>query len=299
MPAPTRRFALLGAAGLLAGACTPARLIGNLTPRDPAVELAIDQEYGPLERQKIDVFGPPAPSGKAPIAIFVYGGGWVSGSRKEYVWAGKALAHEGFVAMAPDYRLAPETSFPGFVEDLALAVRWAVDNGARLGGDPGRIVLIGHSAGAYNAAMVALDPRYLKAVGVDRRRIKAFAGLAGPYYFPTIQGPILTKVFRPSKSEAYQAINFASPQSPATFLAAGSRDSRVMPVNTRRLGQTLQAKGVLAEWHIYPGLTHADVLRALARNRREATPVYDDMMRFLKKQVGLTPVHQAMVSASG
>lgn len=299
MPAPTRRFALLGVAGLLAGACTPARFMSNLTPRDPAVEVAIDQAYGPLGRHRIDVFAPPEGSARAPIAIFVYGGGWMTGSRKEYVWAGKALAHEGFLAMVPDYRLAPEVTFPGFVEDVALAVRWAVDNGARLGGDPNRIVLIGHSAGAYNAAMVALDPRYLKAVGVDRRRIKAFAGLAGPYYFPRIEGPVLTKAFRPSKTEAYQAINFASAQSPAAFLAAGSADSRVVPINTRRLGETLQAKGVETEWHIYPGLTHADLVRCLARNEREAMPVYSDMMRFLKTQVGLKPVQHAMVGAAG
>lgn len=293
MTLPSRRIALLGAAGLLAGACTPARLINNITPRDQAMELSIDQDYGPLPRHKVDVFGPFDRTGGAPIAIFVYGGGWKSGHRKEYVWAGKTLAHEGFVTMVPDYRLAPEVTFPGFVEDIALAVRWAVDNGPRFGGDPNRIVLIGHSAGAYNAAMVSLDPRYLKAVGVDRRRIKAFAGLAGPYYFPKIAGPILTTAFKPSKSEAYQAIKFVSPQAPAAFLAAGSEDRTVVPINTEKMAEALRAKGVEVEAHIYPGMSHAGVLRHLGLGRRNAAPVYTDMMRFLKKQVGMASVQHA------
>lgn len=287
MTLPTRRLALLGGAGLLAAACTPARIINNTTPRDAALELSIDEAYGPLERHRIDVFGPPDRPRGAPIAIFVYGGGWTTGSRKEYVWAGKTLAHEGFVTMIPDYRLAPEVKFPGFVEDVALAVRWAVENGPRFGGDPSRIVLIGHSAGAYNAAMVAFDPHYLKAVGVDRRRIKAFAGLAGPYYFPKIAGPVLTKAFEPAKAPAYQAVNFVDRHSPAAFLAAGSEDRRVVPINTQKMGEALQAKGVETEWHIYPGLSHADVLLTMRRFRRGQTSVYGDMMLFLKRQVGM------------
>ncbi|HYE46984.1 MAG TPA: alpha/beta hydrolase [Caulobacter sp.] len=294
----TRRLTLVGAAGALAGACTPARFVSSITPRDPALELAIDQAYGPLERHKVDVFGPPGTPGKAPIAIFVYGGGWKSGYRKEYIWAGKTLAHEGFVTLVPDYRLAPEVTFPAFVQDIALAVRWAVDNAGRFGGDPNRIVLVGHSAGAYNAAMVALDPRYLKAVGVDRRRIRAFAGLAGPYYFPKIHGPILTAAFTPSAGQAYQVINFASPQAPAAFLAAGSEDSVVVPINTRKLGQALQSKGVETEWRIYPGLSHAGVLLSLSRPRRAQAPVYDDMIGFLKRQVGMTPSRHAAATTA-
>src|SRR5690606_27264695 len=144
---------------------------------------------------QLDVYGPPGRASGAPVAVFVYGGGWSSGSRKEYQWAGKMLAAQGFVTVVCDYPLVPEVRFPRFIEDVALAVRWAGDKAAGHGGDASRIVLVGQSAGAYNAAMVALDPRYLKAVGVDRNRIKAFAGLAGPYYFPTLDGPILSKTF--------------------------------------------------------------------------------------------------------
>jgi acetyl esterase/lipase len=143
--------------------------------------------------------------------------------------------------------------------------------------------------------MVSLDPRYLKAVGVDRRRIKAFAGLAGPYYFPKLAGPVLTQAFGEPKGQTYQAINFASAQAPAAFLAAGDRDRVVVPINTEKMGQTLSAKGVDTEWHIYPGQTHASVLLGLSRPRRARSPVYDDMIHFLKRQVGL-PRHRPLAA---
>jgi len=289
----TRRLGLAGLAAGLAAACTPARLFNTITPDDPARVLARDETYGALPRQKLDVYGPlsggPMSGGEAaPVAVFVYGGAWNSGSRAEYVWAGKALASQGFVSVVPDYRLAPDVRFPAFVEDIAASVRWIVDNIGRFGGDGRRIVLVGHSAGAYNAAMVSLDPGYLRAAGVDPACIKAFAGLAGPYYFPDLDGPILKAAFGTVPGEAYQVIRFASETSPAAYLAHGGADRTVIPRNTERLAKALRDKGVEVESHIYPGLSHADVLLAMSRTFRGRRPVWDDMIPFLRRQVGLS-----------
>jgi acetyl esterase/lipase len=129
------------------------------------------------------------------VAVFFYGGSWDSGRRQDYAWVGRALAAQGFLTIVPDYRLYPAVRYPGFVEDGALAVRWAADHARALGGDPGRIVLIGHSAGAYIAAMLALDDRWLEAAGVDPKAVRAFAGLSGPYDFLPLDGPVTQRTF--------------------------------------------------------------------------------------------------------
>ncbi|NBB16485.1 alpha/beta fold hydrolase [Caulobacter sp. SLTY] len=284
----TRRTGLIGLAGAFLAACTPARLLDAVVADDAAATLVKDVSFGDSPRLKLDVYGPPRGAKGAPVAIFIYGGGWSSGSRREYQWTGKMLAAQGFVTVVPDYRLTPEVKFPTFIEDVAQAVRWAVDHAAEHGGDPSRIVLIGHSAGAYNAAMVALDPRYLKAVGVDRKRIKAFAGLAGPYYFPNLDGPILSRTFGGTDDKIYQTLDYATAGSPAAFLVAGSADRTVLPRNTERLAAALRKEGVEVESKIYAGLSHADVLLHLSRTFRGRSSVYADMTGFLRKQVGLS-----------
>lgn len=284
----TRRSGLIGLAGAFLAACTPARFLDTVFPDDGGTTLIKDVSFGDNPRQKLDVYGPPGGPLDAPVALFVYGGGWNSGSRKEYQWAGKMLAAQGFVTVVADYRLTPEVRFPAFIEDVAAAVRWAVDHAPEHGGDPSRIVLVGHSAGAYNAAMVALDPRYLKAVGVDRKRIKAFAGLAGPYYFPNLDGPILSKTFAGAPDDKiYQTLDYAGPGSPAAFLVAGDADKTVRPRNTERLAEALRKAGVEVESHIYPGQSHADVLLNLSRAFRGRSPEYGQLIGFLRRQAGL------------
>ena len=284
----TRRTGLIGLAGAFLAACTPARFLDSVFPDDAATTLIKDVSFGDHPRQKLDVYGPPDGKPGAPVAMFVYGGGWNTGSRREYQWAGKMLAAQGFVTVVADYRLTPEVSFPSFIEDVAAAVRWAVDHTPEHGGDPSRIVLVGHSAGAYNAAMVALDPRYLKAVGVDRKRIKAFAGLAGPYYFPDLSGPVLSKTFAGAPdNKVYQTLDYAGPASPAAFLVAGDADKTVRPRNTERLAGALKTAGVEVESHIYPGQSHADVLLNLSRTFRGRSTQYAQLTGFLRRQAGL------------
>src|SRR5687768_4052949 len=186
-----RRTALkLGTAMLglitLAG-CSPAGLLNGISrvSGDGNSRLAVrGAAYGPLPRNKLDVWVPASPpDGPLPVVIFFYGGGWVSGDRGDYGFAGRAFAAQGFVTIVADYRLVPEVRFPAFLQDGALAVKWARDNVARYGGDPGRISLAGHSAGAYQAAMLALDRRYLRAAGVDPAIVRAAALLAAPTDF--------------------------------------------------------------------------------------------------------------------
>ncbi len=101
----------------------------------------------------------------------------------------KALARRGYVAVLPDYRIYPQARYPDFLDDGARAVRWAKDNATRFGGDPQKLFLMGHSAGAHIAAMLALDATWLQKVGlVPGRDIAGLIGISGPYDFLPLQG---------------------------------------------------------------------------------------------------------------
>lgn len=217
------------------------------------------------------------------MLLFFYGGAWNSGRRADYGWAARALAAQGFLVVVPDYRLHPEVRYPCFLEDAALATRWAADHAEALGGDPSRLLTVGHSAGAYIAAMLALDARYLQAAGVDPGAVKAFAGLSGPYAFLPLDGAISTRTFGHVEDlPATQPISFVRADAPAAFLATGEADTTVRPRNTRKLAKALREAGVAVEEQIYPGLDHAAPLLALSRPLRSRAPVLAEMAAFLK-----------------
>jgi acetyl esterase/lipase len=189
--------------------------------------------------------------------------------------------------VVPDYRLYPEVRYPEFLNDGAAAIRWARDHAADYGGDPTRIVLAGHSAGAYNAAMLALDGAFLSEAGVDPSNIKAFAGLSGPYYFLPLDDPATIATFGEYPDlPSTQPSKYVTAASPAGFLAHGGADALVRPSNTEGLGRKLDRAGVAQEVKIYPGLSHADVVVALSRLFRGKAPVLDDMAAFLHAHAG-------------
>nr|WP_295108674.1 alpha/beta hydrolase [uncultured Caulobacter sp.] len=283
----TRRAGLAALAALTTSACSPLSVFATLTPKDAARVEGRGSRYAPGARGGVDVYAPPGARGPAPVAVFFYGGSWDSGRRQDYGWAARALAAQGFLTLVPDYRLYPEVRFPSFLDDCAQAVRWAIDHAAELGGDPSRIVLVGHSAGAYNAAMLALDPRYLAAVGVAPSAIKAFAGLSGPYAFLPLDGPITQRTFGEAADlQATQPTTFARADAPPAFLATGDKDTTVFPRNTRKLAAALREAGARVEERHYAGLDHAGTVLALSRPFRRRAPLLADMAAFLKSAAG-------------
>lgn len=266
---------------------SPLPLFALIAPKDAAQAPRRGARYAEGARGGVDVYGPGLAEGSAPVAVFFYGGSWDSGERRHYRWVARALAAQGFLALVPDYRLHPEVRFPDFLEDGALAVRWAVDHAADLGGDPRRIVLLGHSAGAYNAAMLALDPRYLQAAGVDPGVIRAFAGLSGPYAFLPLESPVTRRTFgHASDLDATQPVTFARADAPAAFLATGDQDTVVRPRQTRRLAAALRAAGAPVEERHYAGMGHAGPVLALSRLFRRKSTLLTDLTTFLKAAAG-------------
>jgi len=268
---------------LAAGACAPLRTFNTIIPKDGGTRrVAHAAAYGPDPRQTLDVY---EPAGKAttprPIIVFFYGGSWNSGDKRDYSFVGRALAARGFVTVIPDYRLVPGIVFPEFLRDGATAVRWVRAHATEFGADRDRIVLAGHSAGAYNAAMLAVDPQWL---GADRAAVRGFVGLAGPYDFLPFDVPASIDTFsRWPRPEDTQPINFASADDPPALLLHGADDTTVLPRNSIALARKLREAGVDAEFKAYPKVGHAGIVTALAVPLRGRAPSLADLTAFARR----------------
>ena len=258
-------------------------LFNALVPKDlGSKRIARGLSYGPSERHKLDIYAPRWRREKLPVLVFIYGGSWSDGDRSNYEFAGRAMAALGYVVVVADYRLVPEVEYPGFLIDCTDAYAWTVAHIAEHGGDSSRIGLMGHSAGAYNAAMLALDPAYLRKRGL-LDGLKCLVGLSGPYDFLPFDGPISLRVFGGIQNpDRTQPANLVSDRLPAAFLGSGDRDDLVSPRNTKTLAARLAgAGGEVVERH-YPSLGHPHTLLALAVPMRAFTPVRRDVAEFLK-----------------
>ncbi len=286
------RFAISSAAlaclsAGLAG-CSPLSAYNALAPVDTGVTLTkTGIAYGTHPRQKLDVYvpdtSPPRNAVTAPMVVIFYGGSWNSGNKEDYGFLGKALASRGFVAVVADYRLVPEVRFPAFLDDGAAAVAWAHRNAPSLGGDPNQLFLLGHSAGAYIAAMVALDKTYLNKAGSSPAIIKGVAALAGPYDFLPLDVDVAREAFGRAKNLAVtQPVNFATSRAPAMFLATGSADTTVQPRNTYALAERLKQAGTTVVVRSYPQVTHVGLLLAMSVPFRHQAPVLDDVSDFIR-----------------
>ena len=248
--------------------------------------------YGELPEQRFDVFVPGTSMDEAdqaagtPLVVFLYGGSWSMGSRRDYRFAGQALAARGFTVMVPDYRLYPQVRYPDFLTDCAQAVGYALEHARELGADPRRVFLFGHSAGAYNAAMLALDPRWLRAVGHSPDELAGWVGLAGPYDFLPIQDPGVKLVFDwPGTSPDTQPINHVDDISrplPA-FLGAAPGDEVVRPTrNSLALMEKMTARGTPVTFRSYEHTSHALLVGALSWPLTAIAPVLDDTVAFMR-----------------
>ncbi|MGC1302754.1 MAG: alpha/beta hydrolase, partial [Caulobacteraceae bacterium] len=188
------------------------------------------------------------------------------------------------VTVMPDYRLYPEVRWPAFLQDNAQATAWARAHAAEYGGDPGEQFLKGHSAGAYNAVMLAVDRRWLGEVGLDPRRdLKGVVGLAGPYDFLPLRKEELKTIFGPPEQRPdTQPINHVDGDAPPLFLATDTADKVVDPGNTSRMAAKVRSLGGEAETREYKGLDHALVIGAVAAPLRFLAPVLADASQFIR-----------------
>lgn len=272
-----------GALMAVIAACSPLKMLNALTP-DGTFDRTEGIAYGSDPRQKLDVYVPRHPMVNAPVVVFFYGGSWNSGSRSDYSFVGEALASRGIVAVLADYRLYPQVRYPLFLQDAAGAVAWTHDHIQQYSGNPQRLYLMGHSSGAYNVAMLALDPALLGAVGLSPHNLSGWIGLAGPYDFLPIQNQEVRPVFFwPDSPPQSQPINHVSRGAPPALLMASTDDDVVNPTrNTGGLALKLREAGVPVQDLYFSRTSHATLVAALSRPMRGLAPVLDEVTSFVR-----------------
>jgi acetyl esterase/lipase len=290
MTSPLRIVGLLAvvvAASLALAACSPLGTLNALSSSRTHT-LTADVAYGDNPRQKLDIYTPTsaAPAGGWPVVVFFYGGTWDTGKKKDYEFVGEAMASRGVLTIVADYRLYPEVRYPDFLKDSASALAYGLEKAASLGGNSKRVFVMGHSAGGYNAAMVALDARWLKDTGHSPKELAGWIGLAGPYDFYPIENPDAKPVFfHPNYPPNSQPIDYALPGSPRTFLGAAKKDDLVNPQrNTVGLATRLQAADVPVRVRLYEHVNHMTLIGVFAQPLRWLAPALKDVATFVNAE---------------
>jgi acetyl esterase/lipase len=279
------RFALLLGAVLIAivvvGCSNVVFLFANAPTAFGSFERRADLPYGEDPRQRLDVYSPRQALNR-PVVIFWYGGSWTMGSKANYRFVAAALAARGFVTVVPDYRLYPAVTFPAFCEDGAHALAWVEAHAREFGGDPQRIVLMGHSAGAHMAAFIAYNHAFDEQAGAETKSIVGLVALSGPYALAP-DTPVLHATFpAPYTIADWQPVRFVDARSPPTLLLHGLADDEVRPRHTLVLNDALLAKHVRVEMKLYPQGRHADTVAPFALLARHRSPAYEDSVAFIE-----------------
>ncbi len=269
-------------------ACSPVRVINGLTSTG-AYTLVDAVPYGANPRQRLDIYVPrtardSGAQSPLPVVVFFYGGSWTMGARSDYEFVGEALAARGFIAVIADYRLNPEVRYPAFLEDCAAAVGFVHRHIGLYGGDRTRLFLFGHSAGAYNVAMLALDPRWLAAQKMTPNSLEGWVGLAGPYdFFPSDNPAVQSTFMHPNYPAHAQPIVFVAGTSVPAFIGAARHDSLVDPNrNSAQLATRLQQGGTQVTYKVYDQVSHATLIGAWSWPLRWKASVLDDVVAFLR-----------------
>jgi len=278
------RLVLTGALASVAG-CTAIALTAVNVPAafgDYIAERNI--AYGTGASQELDVYRPSKQSSLRPVILFLYGGRWSSGSRQQYRFVAEALTKHGYVVVIPEYRLYPQTLFPGFIEDAAHALAWTHQHAGDYGGDPGKLFVMGHSAGAHIAAMLNYDEKYLRAAGGEPAWIRGFIGLAGPYDFLPITDPVLQKIFGPEERYAQsQPINFVDGKEAPALLLHGRDDQVVWMRNSQHLAAKIREQGGQVTEKYFDGMSHTDLLAAMSVYYRNRRTVLQEIDQFIER----------------
>ena len=264
----------------LAGCRSGEFLLANAPTELDRIDRHVDLAYGQDPRQRLDVYAPRHAVNR-PVVIFWYGGSWTEGSKADYRFVGTTLAEHGFVAVLADYRLYPQVTFPLFDEDGARAVAWVERHAQEFGGDPTRIVLMGHSAGGHTAAYLALDHAFLEKFGANPQAISGLVGLSGTYVLVPDTDTLRATLPPPYTQKDWQPIRFVDAQAPPTLLLHGLDDKEVLPEEAIELRDALARDHVRVELHLYAHRGHPDTVASFAPLARWRTPAVADTVKFI------------------
>ncbi len=274
------RVAFLVCVTLAMASCAAAL---NATVDTQGVQINHDIAYEPSGRHGLDIYRADTAVGARPVVVFLYGGGWRNGDRDDYTFAATALARQGFLVFVPDYRLYPEVQYPGFLDDAANAVAYVKRAAPSWGGDPTKLFVVAHSAGAYMAEMLALDPHWLETAGMSPRDLAGVVAIAGPADFLPMTGGDTRQVFGAHQNDpATQPINHVDGRNPPLLLLHGDADETVYPRNSTALAARIQAAGGPVALKTYPGVGHIGIVLGFSNLFRGKSPVLADTTRFIE-----------------
>lgn len=262
--------------GAMLSACAPVNLLNAITPSGSFSKLS-DQSYGELSRQTMDIYKPKMPKSGAPILVYTHGGSWDSGSKDIYKFFAEGFTRSGYTVAVPNYRLYPEGRFPDMIVDTAKAIKSVADR------YPDRpLIVMGHSAGAYNTLMAMQDPQFSRAEGLDIcARVAAIVALAPPTgIIPLTEEPFIT-IF-PDRFTAEDApLNNVNGPIPPVLFIHGMKDKTVYPQNSEALVEKIKARGGTAILKTYADLNHIDVIKVVSKHFDNDASVKSDIIGFI------------------
>jgi acetyl esterase/lipase len=228
-----------------------------------------DVAYGADPLQHLDVYQPRGAT-PAPMLLFVHGGGWSMGDKAELSWLGSKLAEQGVLVAVANYRLSPAVQHPAHAQDVAHALAWLYRNGANYGGDPQRLYVGGHSAGAHLAALVSLDSSYLAAEALSPSIVRGVVGISGAgydldaRYAASPLAPLYYGAFGkdPARWAAAAPLKYVGKSAPPFLLIHGLDDTQAPAAGAQSFAQALKAEGAKVRLELLPGLEHGTALLA-------------------------------------
>lgn len=257
------------------------------------VGVSKDILYGDEPSQDLDIYYP-KPLAQAmktqsvvettyPMVVFVHGGSWESGNKEEYAFVGQSLAQAGYVTAVINYRKAPEHVYPDYVKDAAQAIAWSYDNAPSLHADPKRLVVIGHSAGAFNAVAAVANEDFLAPYGIEPKDITAVVGIAGPYSYDFRKFSSATAFAADATPDAVMPDRQIKGAQPPYLLLTAEKDTVVHATNSIKMTNALQKAGVIVETGEIKGASHATSIGAMAPPLRWVNDVRVQVLTYLDK----------------
>ena len=232
---------------------------------DTGVTESKNLRYGPLERHRVDIYEPNIVDEETKVVFFVHGGGWESGSKDLHRFIGRSWAGRDLVLVLPNYRLVPQTTYPGQLEDLVRCLAWFKEHYPQFSES---FYLAGHSAGAHMASLIGWSDRWLREAHLSRKSLEGLILMAGVYqFYPYDQAdPRIRKFVNDrEKWEEAQPINHVGPSSPPVFMAHGENDSEVSTKQSTQLGHKLSELGVRNEVLLQENTGHLELLLETCR----------------------------------
>jgi pimeloyl-ACP methyl ester carboxylesterase len=236
------------------------------------IKTELDVAYGTKPKQKLDIYWPTGKKKHNTTIIFYHGGSWRSGSKSTYKFVGKRLARMGYTAVLANYRLYPEVVYPDFVKDSLKAIKWSSENLL-----PTKIILMGHSAGAFNGAVLSIDKQYRNKL--RKFSVKGFIGIGGPYNFKP--RPDLRAVFAYTQEHPYNLVAMVDKPDIPMLLIAGRLDWVVSYKNSLCLASQIRACNGKVVLRIFPLLEHFSVIAPLFSGLSWIAPVRKEIKKFV------------------